>query len=233
MNKKGQVTIFIIVAIIIVVIGVSFFIFKDSLVNSNKVSSEIAPIKNFVDDCIEKTGEKVIYEVGQKGGYYLAPEKSTITGIPYYYLEGEFLMPSNEEIEKEISFFVKENLFFCTKNFVDFKDYNISQKEIKVETTILNNKIKLEIDYPLRIAKGKESFIIKDFEKEIPVRFGLVYDSILEYGICLNCLEDISEENDFYIEMFDYEQNTIIVNFIDKNSIINGEEFEYVYAIQS
>jgi hypothetical protein len=237
MKKRGQLTIFIILAILVVVIAL--LIFRVIKIPGGVKGVDTDSVYNFVDSCLEEVGEEVIYQIGQNGGYYLPSSTSTSTGIPYYYLNKENLMPAKEKIEIQISFFIKERLFFCTKNFVDFPDYNISQGNISVKATIYQDKIKLKVDYPIRISKGEESSLIRDFEREIPVRLGLMYDSISEvlnsseYGICLTCLYDLAEENDFYVEMLDYDKNTVIIIFIDKNSIINKEEFEYVYAVEA
>ena len=237
MNKRGQLTIFIIVAILIVAIVAIYFL----LIKPQKGTQGVytAPIYNFVDECIQETAEDAIYEIGQNGGYYFPPSTSTSTGIAYYYLNKNNIMPTEERVEAQISLFIKENLFFCTKNFVQFTNYNISQGKINIDTTILNDKVKIEVNYPITISQGEESSVIKDFEKEIDVRLGLIYNSIAEvvnsseYGICLTCLYDVAEENDFYVEMLDYDENTVIIIFIDKNSEINKEDYEYVYAVEN
>ena len=147
-------------------------------------------------------------------------------------------MPSKEGIESQISLFIRANLFYCTKNFVDFKSYNISQGDISVKTTILNDKVVLKVTYPITISRGNEVLVIKDFQEEIPLRLGLIYDSVSEVlnssqqGICMSCLYDIAQKNDFYVEMLDYNKNTIIIIFRDKNSRINEEDYEYVYAVE-
>lgn len=163
---------------------------------------------------------------------------STPTGIAYYYANNRNLMPTQEKIESQISTFVRENLFFCTKNFVQFTNYNISQGKIDVDTEIQENRVILDVNYPITLSQGEDSAIIEDFEIEVDVRLGLIYNSIAEvvnsseYGICLTCLYDVADENDFYVEMLDYDEDRVIILFIDKNSKINEEDFEYVYAVE-
>ncbi|MDP2672954.1 MAG: hypothetical protein Q8O84_04030 [Nanoarchaeota archaeon] len=235
-NKRGQITIFIIVAILIIGAVALFFTFRGNI-QKEVYTPEVAPIKNFVGECIEDTAEEVIYNVGQGGGHYFPPEKSTETGIAYYLIGNRSYMPSKENIEKEISFFISEKLFFCTRNFVDFSEYEISQGEIRTKTKILENEVLLNVDYPLMIKKGESVLRIKNFEIEIPVRAGLIYDSVFgfisqgaEQGICLTCLSNISETNDLYDDMFDYDNETTIFIFKDENSQLNEKPFEWVFA---
>jgi len=236
MKKKGQVTIFIIVAIVIIAILALYFLLIKPPKEIQGVYTD--SIYNFVEECIQETAEDAIYEIGQNGGYYMPTSLSTRTGIAYYYADNKNLMPTQERVESQISAFIKENLFFCTKNFVQFTNYNVSQGKIDVDTTITKDKVNIKVNYPITLSQGEESSRIEDFEKDVEARLGLVYNSIAEvvnsseYGICLSCLYDIAEENDFYVEMLDYDENTIIVIFIDRNSEINQEDFEYVYAIE-
>jgi hypothetical protein len=201
-------------------------------------SPEVESVYLFVDNCIDEVGSEVIYKIGENGGYYFPPNFSTESGIPYYYSNGKSYMPSKEEIEKEISFFVSEKLFFCTRNFIDFPNFEITQRDIKTKTTIKDDGVNLNINYPISITHGESTSIIEDLEKEIPVRLGIVYDSIEKIikeqlsheDICLSCILDVSLENDLYVDMMDYDEETVIFIFRDENSIINNKTYEFVFA---
>ena len=236
-NKRSQVTIFIIISILIIALILIFFMFKGQI-RQFLYSPEVESVYLFVDNCIDEVGSEVIYKIGENGGYYFPPNFSTESGIPYYYSNGKSYMPLKEEIEKEISFFVSEKLFFCTKNFIDFPNFEITQREIKTKTTIRDSKVDLDINYPISITHGESTNVIEDFEKEIPVRLGIVYDSIEKIikeqlnheSICLSCILDVSLENDLYVDMMDYDEETVIFIFRDENSIINNKTYEFVFA---
>ncbi len=236
-NKRSQVTIFIIISILIIALILIFFMFKGQI-RQFLYSPEVESVYLFVDNCIDEVGSEVIYKIGENGGYYFPPNFSTESGIPYYYSNGKSYMPSKEEIEKEISFFVSEKLFFCTRNFIDFPNFEITQRDIKTKTTIKDDGVNLNINYPISITHGESTSIIEDLEKEIPVRLGIVYDSIEKIikeqlsheDICLSCILDVSLENDLYVDMMDYDEETVIFIFRDENSIINNKTYEFVFA---
>jgi len=239
MKKKGQVTIFIIIAIILIASISLYFIFRDSLSSDEGLSPDVENVYLFVEECLENVGEDVIYTIGQGGGYYFPPALSTDSGIAYYSSNGENYMPSKEQIEDEISYFTSSKLFFCVRNFVDFPEFEITQREIKTKTEIKDEEVILDVKYPISITKGKSTTIIEDFEVEIPVRLGVVYDSVLgfidegvEDGICLSCLLDISETNDLFVDMFDYDEETVIFIFKDENLKLNDADFEFIFANQ-
>tara|TARA_Y100000034_G_C6886885_1_gene407312 strand:+ start:87 stop:818 length:732 start_codon:yes stop_codon:yes gene_type:complete len=237
MFKKAQLTIFIIIAIVIVGAIVLIFSLQTGLIKQ-PLSPDAERVYNFVQGCIEEEGAETIYTIGQNGGYFFSPELSTDSGVAYYYSNGKNFMPSKEQVEKEIDILVNEKLFFCTRNFVDFTNLRITQKEIKTQSEINENNIILNVNYPISIVKGESTSLIENFEVEILVRLGIVYDSIEKIiqeqltheDICLSCLLDISLENDLYIEMFNHDNETIIITFKDKNSKINNETFVWIFA---
>jgi len=236
MNKKAQVTIFIIIAIFIVGAILIFFLFKQNIIQ-NPFSQNTEKIQLFVETCIENTGEEVIYNIGLGGGYYFPPELSTSSGVPYYYVKGENFMPSKKYIEEEISFWISQKLFFCTKNFVDFPDLRINQREIETRTKIKENEVILNVKYPIRISKGEDVFVFEDFKNiKIPVRMGIVYDAISEVqresseSICLSCMVEITEKNDLYVDMINHDETSVIFFFEDKNSVFNEENFMWIFA---
>jgi len=237
MKSRGQVTIFIIIAIIIVGAVALFFALREGIKEREAYTPEVAPIANFVEECIENTAEDVIYTIGQGGGYYFPPAFSTDSGIAYYLINNKSYMPSKKQIEEEISYFISSKLFFCTRNFVDFPEFEITQREIQTSSKIHENRVILNVKYPLTIKKGESRLRIKDFEVEIPVRLGLVYSSVsgfiaegIEDGICLSCLLNISETHDLYVDMFDYDNETVIFIFKDENLKLNDVAFEFVFA---
>jgi len=236
MEKKGQITIFIIIALVLVGIVGLYFSLRGEF-KTEKVSSEVEEIYIFVHGCIEETGVDAIYEVSQKGGYFLSPDLSTEEGIPYYYVEKKYNGPSKEKIALEISHYMNTMLFFCTKNFEDFPEFVISQEDISTTTKIENEKVIFNVDYPLRISKGESINTLKNFNNiETPIRLGLVYDSIgkmfkdQEQGLCLSCVLDVALQNDLYVDMSDYDEETIIFTIRDINSNIEEKEFSFNFA---
>jgi hypothetical protein len=70
MEKRGQVTIFIIIAIILVASLSLFFIFRDKL-SGPRFSGD--PVYLFIENCIEEVGGDAIYYITRNGGHMLPP----------------------------------------------------------------------------------------------------------------------------------------------------------------
>jgi len=239
MNKRGQLTIFIILAIFIIGIVLIYFAFQQGLIQE-PLNPDAEKIRGFVQSCIEQESIETIYQVGENGGYFFPPNISLDSGTVIYYENGRNLMPSKKQVEDEISFFLNEKLFFCTRNFVDFPDLEIIQSEPKTGTVIEDEKVVLNVNYPITIMKDDDKTLIENFKFEAPIRLGIVYDSVSEFmkqqteaennGICLSCMLEISEKNDLFVDMMDYDEQTTLFLFRDENSKINDETFVWVFA---
>jgi hypothetical protein len=246
-NSKGQVTIFIIIAILVVVFGVLFFVFKDDL-ELGETPLEIAPIVNFVQECVDDVSEQTIYFIGLHGGYYMPPEKSTDSGIPYYSYENTISFPSKNKMELEISQFIKDSIPNCINNFSNFNDFEIKEGNIDVISEIKEDSVYISVNYPITIKKGEEVNSLKEFKSQIPVRLDIMYETskfILNYSsknqgrICLTCLFEFQTDKNIQINLRSIDNGIIyeIVDkestlSIDKESILEIENYKFNFAIK-
>ncbi|KHO54894.1 MAG: hypothetical protein QT10_C0010G0007 [archaeon GW2011_AR19] len=241
LNKRAQLTIFIIIAILIVAVVALFFSLRGNLKLPGKPASpETAEIQNFVQECLDDSLEEVVFKVGENGGYYFPPKVSTpVLEVPYYIKNNKNLMPSKEDIEREISRGIERELFFCIEDFTFFEnEYEITKGKITPpEVVIEPERVLIEMNYPLTIQKGDSKSKIEDFNSEVPVRLGIVYDAVARFveeeiktpEMCVNCLLEVLGEG-LYINNFKENDNTEIFVLTDYNSIINKKKFIYNFA---
>jgi hypothetical protein len=125
--------------------------------------------------------------------------------------------------------------FFCTRNFVEFPDWKVNQREIHAKTQIKEDQIIINVNYPLAVSKGETTYLFEDFEVDIPLRIGGAYEASKLYlgqeeeGICVDCLLEIALKYDLYVDMIDYDEETTI--FIVKDDYeLNGKTLRWVFA---
>ena len=164
--KKGQISFFVIIAILLVA-GISFiFIFKPF----SGVPSKLQPVEDYFTDCVSNLAEEGAMIAGEQGGHIDLPEfelgseympsGSQInyfgSVIPYwFYVSGNNIkkeqVPSIEQIEKQMSDYIAENINECS--FEDFSDYSVmAGEEIDVRVEISDSSIDVKVDYPLTIS---------------------------------------------------------------------------------
>lgn len=105
MKRRGQVTIFIIVAVILVVAILFFLFIRNKSSSESSVPLTMAPISNFVTDCVSSTSEDAIWFIGAQGGYNEVPapkEAYSRIEIPIYLYNDRASMPSVNLVEDEM-----------------------------------------------------------------------------------------------------------------------------------
>ena len=96
--------------------------------SGKSANPETAEIQNFVQECLDDSLEKVIYRIGENGGYYFPSKISTpLLDVPYYLKNNQNLMPSKEEIQDQISRGIEKELFLCVENSALFPEYEITK----------------------------------------------------------------------------------------------------------
>ncbi|MEK6823592.1 MAG: hypothetical protein AABY06_01025 [Nanoarchaeota archaeon] len=207
--------------------------------SGKSANPETAEIQNFVQECLDDSLEKVIYRIGENGGYYFPSKISTpLLDVPYYLKNNQNLMPSKEEIQDQISRGIEKELFLCVENSALFPEYEITKGKMVIETKIEQERVLVDVNYPLTIIKGESKSKIEDFNSEVPVRLGIVYDAVAEFiiedlkeeGMCVSCLLKVLEEDGLYVNNFKENENIEIFILTDYDSIINKKEFVYNFA---
>lgn len=207
--KKGQITIFILMGIIIL-FAVFILVYVNALgddkswavaIHSKITSQQLDPVEEHVQECIKETGMKGLQILGAKGGYIYSRDK-TLELLDYkisYYDKNEKLLTS--VFSRELKRYMDENLNLCL-NFTKFTDKTITTNKADSIPTITQKGVGFTLkDYGLTIIKGKSKVVIDSPSINIPVR---LYD-IAQLGNKLIEEECFSEdnlfmENDLYVE---------------------------------
>lgn len=249
-NKRGQVTIFIILAILIISAVALFFTLRGTLQSDQGYSPEVAPVANFVQECLEDTTREGIYDIALNGGYYEIPEqnKLSIYGQNYvYYYNGGFIYPELEIIENSLSEYVSVNLESCFNfSFFNNQGFKISYSDYSIFTTILDSEVKVEMESLFVIKKEEGSFQINEFSTSFQSDFlNLIKVSeelVINYSanpdfICLSCVSDISEKNDVSVssEVFlipGFEDQIIFFSIDSSEEVFEDRILNLVFVVR-
>lgn len=240
-KKQGQLTIFIIIAIVVVALA----IFIISLISYHRNyditnSKQIAIIKENIEDCIGSTTVNAIEFISDQGGFYTPPEKSLILGsefIPYYYYSTP-QAPDMDQIKQSISQYIITFLPYCLEmvNYSNFEvNYtNLDKKMLNIH--IDDNSIAVNIkNWPVTVTKVTENnkkITIKDFHKEIETDFFSTIKKCIDFSendikdgfINVDALADIKLETQANITMLKINDSTAIT--------VKKPEYEIKFAIK-
>lgn len=250
-NKRGQLAVFIIVAILIVIaIILVFFAINTSKNQLNQsiwsrlgIKSDVDLIKSTVSDCMNVKTTEALRKIGLQGGFYNKPAKAYDLDwafVPYYYYQGQILMPNKSVVESELSNYVDNNLKTCI-NEVDFKNYQIDFSDSKTKTSISKSKVVFTIDMPISLKKEDKITLID--LKRFPVVYNSSLNEILEIAqyitdshrenpdmICINCVVNMAKERKVYVDMmaFPYDPRTTLVMISENRTMPEPYLFEFL-----
>ena len=198
-GKKGQVTVFIILGLVILILAVSISYLKNEsfrekiqggLFKSSVVPEQAQGITNFVSNCIQDIATDGIEIIGLQGGYIDIPvsikndptQNLDIAGIRVpYWLYGESNIgniPSNDAIENQLKSYIEKGFREeCNLNTYTEQGYTISRRDIEVDVD-LNDKgvsIRLNSDLNAEIKETKYN-LRKYISVDIPSKLKIMRD---------------------------------------------------------
>jgi len=197
-NKKGQVTIFIIIAIVIIVgLGI-FFLVRGSFQKSS-IPASIEPAYNSFLTCLQDDALVGIDVLESQGGYIETPAfypgsaympfSSHLdflgTGIPYwYYVSGNNVqkeqVPEKSEMASQLGSFIEGKIRDCVFDSYIENGFVILMGEPKAKVKINDEDVDVTLGMDLIIEKGDDRAIIKDHDVNVKTKLGSLYDSAVE-----------------------------------------------------
>ncbi len=192
-SRRGQLTIFIIIAIVIVA-GVAAYLILRNQPSSKTIPERFKQVEEYFLQCIEENAKMAIGAMGEQAGYIYLPEFSPGsdymptsnmlnflgTPVPYwYYISGNNLVkeqvPSKQEMEEQLSRYLGENLY-CDFSYYSKSGYDVSLGEKKVDVVISDKNVKINLDADLNLGYEDSSYIINRHEVIVSSNFGKNYN---------------------------------------------------------
>ena len=196
-NKKGQVTIFIIIAIVIIAAIAFYFLIQSNVIPDVPGLSdgkETNP-SSFLDSCLEDKLETTVETLMHQGGYLGSSSEPTFNrtfmfteeGISYdltylcyfelYYSPCINQKPNlMQDLEDQIKEEIGTEVQICWNDLVlslEEEGYAIYEKYNGFEVVLSPEKLTIDIDGELTLTKSGESSIKEDFSVIYPTR---IYD---------------------------------------------------------
>ncbi len=225
MNKRAQISFFMLIGIVIVVIFILIFHLKSlgpSEVNLNKIQAE--SIKDYVDSCVELTTKHAIINLGLQGGFIGIPSNvQTLTlkqsppmQVVYLYDYDNYkssltfnVLNSITEWQDELSSYIQNNLPVCINGFQPFEQqgYDIKSGTPKADVKIRSKDVLVTLNYPLEIRKGKTKEEMKNFQVRAGINLNAVHNQAENI---LNAIDSSDWEGDIEpARAFCKERNTL------------------------
>jgi hypothetical protein len=211
MNKKAQVTIFVIIGILLFLGIVGYFFLKNRVVE-RPIPIEFRPLQEHFAFCLEQTtlnGASILAESGgfielpafEPGSSYM-PTSNMLdyfgTPIPYwYYISGNNILkeniPTKQSMELQLGDFIEDNLDCDFSSFIG-QGYDINLTITDVKTNIEDSSIKTSVSTDFYISFEDKSYKISKQEVTAYTKLGSFHNT------ALNVLE--KEKKDVFLENY-------------------------------
>jgi hypothetical protein len=197
--KRGQLAIFIILAILVIAMGILIFIFRGTLFHHNGIPSEVDPIYNTFTSCLKDDLALGVNVLESQGGYIYLPEyeagseympfssQLNFLGnpIPYwYYVSGNNIqkeqVPSINDMQNELERFIENRVRTCFFDNYYSQGYNILMANPHATVTIKDKEVVLDLKMDFSISRGEESFAAKEHKITLSSELGSLYNSALK-----------------------------------------------------
>jgi len=194
-NRRGQVTIFIILAILVIGGIVAYLIFRQDF-SAVSLPTSIQPVYTTFLSCVEEQTQLGINLLGTQAGYIELPEFSPGSSympfssqlnflgnpIPYwYYVSGNNIqreqVPTEQEMEKSLADFIDKRISYC--NFDNYYEdgFEISLSESRTSVDMKKDSVVISMNLDLSMNKGEDSVIVSKHNVEVKSKIFNLYNS--------------------------------------------------------
>lgn len=246
MVKRGQVTIFLIIGIVILmafagIFSIVSYTLKEKFPAGTGTIETLAlkpALTLFIENCIREIGAPGIYLLGAQGGYIYPDELDNLlvmeSGfIGYNYLDGATLI-SKEDMEEQLNQYLQAELPLCFNNFSVFSPAaNVTLTELKAKSEIKEKEVLITLDLELNAKKGEEITEINSLSESLPVRLGKIIkerDNIISFNRNSLVIPPLIINPDFFISVFPFDPETRIYSISDGESVIKSAPFVFMFA---
>jgi hypothetical protein len=250
-NKKGQVTVFLIIGLVLLMVFASVF-YMISLIQEESLFSEYdtsglelrSSVSFYVGSCLDDLTTEATFLSAYYGGIIYPENDSEIllteySMVNYGYLDGE-LGISVSKTESDISQYIEKYLPSCLGSFSEFEIQGIlidyDSNEISVKSHLKESYIQIELELPLTITTANGNIVeMEDFFTDVDVMLGDM----------LNVAEEISIQNseslminnllhyNYYVAAFPYDEHTTIYSLTDENNLIDDAPLTLMFAVEN
>lgn len=173
MNKRGQVTIFVIIGIVLIIAGILIYSFIPNL-KTTKTTVDENP-KLFIKNCLEDDFQMLVQQISLNGGKlvpefyhpYYGNDVQMLCSVATYYELCVIQDPHlKESVELELKKGIENKLGYCFVELVSSlknKGYIVELKEENFSVELIPKRIFMDINNTLTISKT-DSRIFDDFD---------------------------------------------------------------------
>ncbi len=197
-NKRGQLTIIIIIALVLVA-GTIIFFASTKQKTSAGIPTELKPVYDAYLSCIKEDAKKAANLAGSQAGfvypkayesgseYYPFSSQLDFLGFPvqyWYYLAGNGVIkesvPTKTSIEEGIAKYVEDNIDRCNFDTFYQQGFSVNVSKVKVKARLSDSSLSLSVESDFIASKDSTVGRKSSHQVEVSTKLGKMFALALE-----------------------------------------------------
>jgi len=250
MQKRGQLTVFMIIGVVLVVVIAIMVVYRSAItetINKEILQKELAlppdvqKVRDHVQGCIEDASPTVLYQIGAQGGLLVLTEDNGFVtdevSAAYGYYKNKNILPSLFDFRNDYSRFMNNYLPVCLSTG-DFGKLKVVPLKPSTSIEFLDDKVKVSVDYPLTVTQEESVYNLRDaYKVEYPLRVKFLHD--LSDGIVEKVASDPNNIDISYlldlgvnVAVYPYDKDIVIYSLQDTKSVVEDTLYVYRFVVR-
>tara|TARA_Y100000310_G_C20704331_1_gene833678 strand:- start:7799 stop:8542 length:744 start_codon:yes stop_codon:yes gene_type:complete len=243
MQKRGQISIFLILGVVIVLTSIIFLYFTSSDVTTSVEQLEIdANINSIVESCLESAFHEGIQFLSAQSGFYQPTEpyyEYFEIRIPYLFAGETLISPTISNTEKQINLIMHERIQPCLTYIYQIKD-NVEMEEPIIQSKITEDQVDLNMKLPIKIYSDDAVKELSKFSFSKKVQLGQAIkltQQILQQqeefpnDVRTSFLTELGDLHNINFNLI-HVNNTVLYNIIFTNENFYQNEYKFQFAMR-
>jgi hypothetical protein len=189
-NKKAQIAIFLVIAIIIIFgaifVMVASYRKGNSDLNAGIDTHTTDSARSFVEYCLSDISKEALVSAGENGGYlddFPPTLRKYLTEKTYFYIlyDGRYYLQTENAIEKSIASRIDRKMPECVRGLKDVNGIGTIEFGMPNSTVSFQEEdVLVSLDYPVVVTKGKAETRMGKFNLVLPIRIKKEYAAAKE-----------------------------------------------------
>lgn len=239
MQKEGQLSAFIVLGImLLLVVGILFYV-SIMLKREKQQPKEVASVETFVKQCVSTAAGQGLFTIGRQGGYITLPSEvltQSYSTMGFGYSHSQNTLPGLNNIKAELEQYITDELTSCLTGLQSM-DYDIRVgSDVHSYVVFADNDVQITSTVPINVASGKSSTTLDSFASTVPVRFKRVYevatgtaDNLVNFPGYINMTYLGQQDIDVYVLTYNDSQVFVLE---DKQSSIYSEPYRFMFGAE-
>ena len=224
--RKGQVTLFVIIGIVLLITVTIFLAIKPKTNNISTLSTNTdqKQIEFMLSECLQQTLDESIYYAAATAFFTIDQTNAIVNNIPIFHLYGENIFPGDKEIGTRYGNYLEIALSECVQiDSIKNQELILEENPYEVKVIFTDDQIKATAEIKGKLIDEKSTRKISDVTASTTTSLAYLYaatkmvaSSTLDNPFCVECMDQYATEKNFYgVATYGPTEGTIEFTFVD------------------